>query len=295
MTGGRTETSTKGVLRRVLAGSFLIALVVGAGGTYVLLHLRAVGRIAAEAGRLLSVATAVRSYTAQHIVPVVSNEGTFHPVTVPAFAAQSVYRLVQGSYAGYSYREPSFKPTNPEDLPTPFEVELLNRFRADASLKELTGVRHDGEHDVYYLARPIVAQEECLACHGTPKQAPASMIAKYGPHNGFDWKLGEVIAMQSLTIPAADELRESREIALLLAGGFLLVLTLTYFALAFVVDALLVRPVHALARAAEAASLDDRAPSLPAGGGQEVRELAVAIERLRAGLRKALADLARPG
>jgi protein-histidine pros-kinase len=289
---GSAALSTKGLLRLVLVASFLAALLAGAGGSYWLLHERAVQRVSAEAGRLLSVATAVRNYTSAHIVPIVSNEGTFHPVTVPAFAAQSVFKLVQGSYAGYSYREPSIKPTNPEDLPTPPEMELLLRFRASPDLKELAGVRRDGERSVYYLARPILAQDECLPCHGTPKQAPASMITKYGPVNGFGWKPGEVVAIQSLTVPAAEELRETGEIALVLAGGMLLVLTAIYFALTLTVDAVLMRPLRALAAAADAASTSDAAPlALPASGASEVRHLARAIERLRTSLRKALAQL----
>jgi protein-histidine pros-kinase len=285
--------SIDGVVRTVLISSFIVALIIGAGGAYYVVHERAVRHTATEAGRLLTVATAVRSYTTQYVVPALTGDDrTFHAVTVPAFGAQSVFRLAQESDSGYVYREPALNPTNPQDLPTPFEVDLINKFRADAKLPELAGVRHDGHGSVYYLARPIRAQQVCLSCHDTAQRAPGPMVVKYGPHNGFGWKLDEVVAIQSLTVPAAAESRETGEIAMILAGGLLLVFVVTYFALTWSIDSLLVRPLRTVARAADAASTGGEANVASAASGvSEIHEIARAIERLRTSLYKALQRL----
>ena len=291
----RENISTNGVVRTVLITSFIVALLIGAGGAYFILHERAIQRTAAEAGRLLTVATAVRSYTTNQIVPVLQNdENTFHAVTVPAFGAQSVFHLAQEGDSGYIYREPALKPTNPNDLPTPFEVELLDKFRADPELKELTGVRNDvKETSIIWRARSG-RRRACLVCHDTPQRAPAAMVAKYGPYNGFGWKLNEVVALQSLTVPAAAELRETGEIAMMLAGGLLLVFLVTYFVLTLSIDSLVVRPLRALAQAADAASTsNDTNVALPASGAREIRSIAAAIERLRESLRKSLQQLSK--
>jgi HAMP domain-containing protein len=287
--------STSGIVRTVLVTSFVTALVVATGGAYLILHQRAVQRTAAEAGRMLTIATAVRGYTDQQIAPLLSKDDKlFHEQTVPAFAAQTVYRAMETSHPGYSYREPALKPTNPNDLPTPFEVELLGKFRTDPELKELTGVRDAAKGtSVYYLARPIRAQESCLRCHDTAQRAPAAMVVKYGPHNGFGWKLNEVVALQSLTVPAAEALKETGEIAMLLAGGLLLVFLATYFALSTAIEALVVRPLRSLEQAAEAASLGTATGTITHGAGaREIRSIAAAIERLRLSLGKALKRLA---
>ena len=283
-----------GILRTVLISAFVIALVAGTGGFYFVLHERAVQRTATEAGRLLTTATAIRSYTDSHIAPTLRglSGDKFYEEIVPAFAAQTVYRTVQQTYPGYTYREPALKPTNPNDLPTPFEVDLINKFRTDPNLKELNGVRDEGKGSVYYLARPIKASEPCLVCHDTPQRAPAAMVAKYGPVNGFGWKLNEVVAIQSLTVPAAEELKETGEMAMILAGGLLLLFVATYFVLTLSINSLVVRPLQTLARAAEAASLTSGARAdLPASGAQEIRSIATAIERLRSSLAKALKRL----
>jgi HAMP domain-containing protein len=284
-----------GILRTVLISAFLIALIVGTSGFYLVIHERAVHRTAIEAGRLLTTATAIRQYTDNYVAPNLRNLGgdKFHEAIVPAFAAQTVYRTVQETYPGYTYREPALKPTNPDDLPTPFEVQLINKFRTDPNLKELQGVRDDGKGSLYYLARPIKAYEPCLVCHDTPARAPAAMLAKYGPVNGFGWKLNEVVAIQSLTVPAAEELRETGEMAMIFAGGLLVLFIATYFALTHSIDSLVIRPLRALERAAEAASVSsDVRPALPASGAREIRNIAAAIERLRSSLAKALKRLA---
>lgn len=291
--GERAGLNTNGIVRIVLISAFVVALLLGTVGCYLVLHDRAIQRQTIEAGRLLTTATAIRSYTDTNVAPSLkaASPDSFHVETVPAYAAQTVYRTVQGSYPGYTYREPALKPTNPTDLPTPFEVGLINKFRADPQLKELTGVRDEGDGRVYYVARPIVAHDACLACHDTPQRAPAGMVAKYGPVNGFGWKANEVVAIQSLTVPAAEELKETGELAMILGGGLLVVFIAVYFALTISIDSLVVRPLTTLAAAADRASRDSTRAELPTSGVHEVRELSAAIERLRQSLSKAMKRL----
>jgi protein-histidine pros-kinase len=287
--------TTNGIIRVVLITSFLVALILGTGGIYYLLHARAVQQTAVEAGRLLTTATAIRTFTDTQVGPTLRNLSSdkFHPESVPAFAAQSIYQKVQETYPGYTYREPALNPTNPHNRPTPVEVDLINRFRNDPSLKELQGFRDDGKGTVFYLARPItITQERCLACHDTPERAPPALIAKYGPVNGFGWRMNETIGIQSLTVPAAQEFKNTGEIVMLLAAGLLLIFGLTYFALTVPLDFLLVRPLRALAQAAESASTStDSRIALPESGAQEIRSIAAAIQRLRTSLGKSLARL----
>ena len=125
-------------VRRILFSVFLVALVAGVGGFYLLLQDRALRQAASEARILLTSALAIRGYTAENILPKLSRlpEGEFHEETVPSFAAQTVFRAVARTYRAYTYREPALNPTSPADLATPFEVELIQRFRANRELQE---------------------------------------------------------------------------------------------------------------------------------------------------------------
>jgi protein-histidine pros-kinase len=290
-----TKVSTRGLIRRILLLILVTSLVAGAGGVYTFLRQRALEQAVANARLMLVTAVAVRSYTNDFIVPVLERlpADKFYKMTVPSFAAHSVYRAVQATYPAYTYRESALNPTNPDDRPTSFEVEMINRFRANAQLEELRGVRDSDDGSVFYLSRPIkITQGACLRCHSTPDLAPAAMIAQYGPINGFGWKLDEIIGIQTLTVPVEQELRGAAELAILIAGGLLVVFFVIYWALTLSLDTAVVRPLVALARAAEEASKSsDQRIVLPRAGAEEVQTLADAIERLRVSVLKAIAQI----
>jgi Protein of unknown function (DUF3365) len=289
------RTSAVATIRLMLIPIFLAAVIIGAGGAYLLLRHDAMARAAETARLVLNTATAVREYTQDNVLPDVAKAPTsqFYETSVPAFAAQSVYKRVQSTNPAYSYREPALNPTNPNDRPTSFEVELINRFRADPKLDELTGIRDSEAGAVFYLARPIrITKPECLTCHSTPDKAPPAMVTKYGTTNGFGWKLNEAIGAQTLTVPIAEELKGSVELAISLAVGLLIIFVVVYFALTYTLEMTFVRPLRALRDSAEAASVSasESAP-IRAGGMREIEDLREAITRLRTSLMKALRRL----
>jgi HAMP domain-containing protein len=290
-----SSPTASGIFGRILLSIFVLCLIAGAGGFYALLHYRALQSAAGNARLLLTTAVAIRSYTSEQVLPNLEKlpGDRFYEETIPSFAAQSIYRRVQASYPAYTYREPALNPTNPSDRPTAFEVELINRFRADPGLTELKGTREDAQGSVFYFARPIkITQPACLSCHSTPDRAPAAMLAKYGSANGFGWNLNETVGIQTLTVPVAEELRGAVELTMSLAGGLLLVFLVTYCAVRFSLNVVLVRPLLTLARAAEVASRTaDERVSLPRSGAHEIRSLSDSIERLRISLFKALNEL----
>ena len=289
------RTSAVATIRLVLIPIFVVVLIVGSGGAYLLLRHHAIARATENARLVLNTAVAIRAYTQNHVLPDVSKAPTsqFYETSVPAFAAQTVYKSVQEMNPAYSYREPALNPTNPNDRPTAVEVELINRFRAEPQLAELTGIRDGDGGAVFYLARPIrITNADCLTCHSTPDKAPPAMIAKYGPSNGFGWQLNEAIGIQTLTVPIAEQLKGSVELAISLAGGLLLLFVVTYFAITYALQVMLVRPLRALTQAADAASVttDERVSMAPSGTA-EINDLAAAIRRLRTSLLKAMRRL----
>ena len=283
--------STGGLIRRILLTIFVLSLLGGAGGFFVLLRNRALQTAASQARLLLTTALAVSDYTDEMVFPLLDALPTerFYDQVVPFHAVQAVFRRVQALYPASSFREPVLNPTSLDDRPTPFDVELTERFRADPALAELQGVRRDAGHEVFYLARPIrVADPTCLTCHSTPDRAPKAMLARYGPVNGFGWTLDETVGVLSLTVPVADELRGTSELAATLGAGLLAIFAVTYVALTASLGTMLVRPLRALAGAADAASRSSAPAALPRSGVGEIHALADAIARLRLSLGKAL-------
>ena len=94
-------------------------------------------------------ANAVRYYTLNSITPLLSedNDILFLPETVTSFAARSVFASVQEQFPDYSYKEAALNPTNPSDLASPVEAAMIEQFRTDPSLTEITSVvDRDGAH-----------------------------------------------------------------------------------------------------------------------------------------------------
>lgn len=283
------------LISRILIAVFALALLAGVGGFYLLLYDEAIRTAQQEARVMLASANAVGDYTETHILPKLAElpSHEFYQEMVPFYASQAVFRSVSGTAQLYTFRNPALNPTNLNDRPEPFDVEVIRRFRDDRALAEVFGVRDIGSDKLFYLARPIrVTDTACLTCHSTPGRAPAGMVVRYGPNSGFGWQLGETVGVQMLTVPLTEKLRGTLRLVGILAAGLLAVFVVACFALSAALDAMVARPLAELARAADEQSLS-AAPALhlPRSGVREIRLLGGAIERLRTSLAKALSAL----
>lgn len=288
-----TELSVAAVIRRVTVTVFVCAILISALVFYHLFRDSAVRHVEEEARVLLASAMAVRAYTVEQITPRLAalDGDAFIAETVPSYAAQSVFRRVAEQHGGYVYREAALNPTNPDDRATPFETELILRFRADAALTELSGVRPAGRGQEFYLAKPIrIEDAACLSCHSTPDRAPPAMVARYGTANGFGWALGEVIGIQFLTAPLTDKMEsvvEQVALILLMLGALFGVV---YVAAVIPLQQHVIRPLRRLAETTERASLCDAREDLPRAGAAEIARLSLAVDRLRESLRLAVRE-----
>ncbi len=118
------------------------------------------------------------------------------------------------------------------------------------------------------------------------------MIDKYGSSNGFNWRLGDTIGVQLITVPIAVQFRSTLQLIALLSGGLLAIFGIAYFVLVRAFDLSVVLPLRRLASAAEAASQGvSEGEPLPMDGVQEIAILSSSIERLRISVRLLLKQL----
>jgi HAMP domain-containing protein len=256
-----------------------------------LLERNAEHEIRSEAELMMDSALAARDYTAHQIAPLLHTQmqTEFLPQSVPAYAATEHFLRLQAGRPDYSYQEATLNPTNLRDRATDWQADIIQRFREDPHVSELTGERETPLGGSMYLAKPIRAQAECLVCHSTAAAAPATVIARYGSNNGFGWQLGDVVAAQVVSVPtAAADARASRAF-----HAFLGSLAAVFVTLLLVVDLILyylvVRPVRRMAQIADRLSMGDAsAPEFPNSGADEVAALGRSFNRMRKSLDKAL-------
>jgi HAMP domain-containing protein len=241
---------------------------------------------------MMTAANAIRTYTAEELVPLLPKErdGKFVPETVPAYAAQKNFKTVQTAFAGFTYREPALNPTNPSDRAQDWEADIIGMFRNDAARNEVVIERETPLGPTLNLARPIAIHEpSCLTCHSTPAAAPAALAQSYGSANGFGWKLNETIGAQVLSVPMAIPLKLARD-----AYTTFLVILVAVFAIVCVVLNLLlhylvIAPVRRVSAMANAVSLgEEGVESYIKPGNDEISSLSVSFNRMRESLKHAM-------
>jgi HAMP domain-containing protein len=278
-------------INAALGAVFLIAAFLAGYICWTMLEANAQREVLAEAGLMMDSAAALRSYTANEILPLIAArmKDEFPPQSVPSYAATQNFLKFHEHHPEYSYKEATLNPTNPRDRAADWEGDIIQRFRNDADTQQMIGVRDTPMGKSLYLARPIRAKPECLVCHSTPAAAPQSLLVRYGGDNGFGWQPNEIIAAQVVSVPfasaTANANREFRAFITLLAAvfaaAFLVVNVLLY--------RLVVRPVRRIAAVADCVSVGDMTTeNFPQRGATEIVSVSRSFDRMRKSLEKAL-------
>ncbi|MBC7993149.1 MAG: DUF3365 domain-containing protein [Rhizobacter sp.] len=279
----------------VFALLFVLSLVVAGGTVYRMVQTNASAEVVRDAQRMMDVAIAVRGYTVDNIKPHLDPmlDRHFLPETVPAFAATETLARLAAKQPGYSYKEATLNPTNPRDKPTPWEKDVVERFRADPKTTELSGEVSGPQGGLFYVARPIrITNPTCLACHSTPAAAPPSLLAKYGSANGFGWQLNEVIGAQVVAVPIALPQEKAKQLFLTFTGALVAVFVVLFLVLNWLLQRLVVQPVREVANAARRVSQGDMSlAEFSETRLDEIGTLQKSFNRMRRSLVKAMGML----
>ena len=247
-----------------------------------------------QADLMMQGATSTRNYTTERIKPLLESElerGThFHPETIPAFAAIRVFQyLRQGAYSDYTYRETSLNPTNPVDRAVDWEADIIGTFRNNRDTDRLVGERDTPVGRSLFIARPMRADESCIACHGVASQAPKAMVRIYGVSNGFGWKKGDVVAARVVSVPMAVPIAKARQAFTQLSVAMVLAFLFTVAALNWALNIFVLRPVRRLSAFADRASTGETGMlEIPVEGQDEIARLTASFNRMYISLQKAM-------
>jgi protein-histidine pros-kinase len=245
----------------------------------------------AEAGLMLDSALAIRAYTANEILPLLSERihSEFPPQSVPFYAATQNFLRLRERHPDYTYKEATLNPMNPRDRAADWEGDIIQRFRNEPKAAEMVGERDTPMGKSLYLARPIRNEAECAPCHSTPSLAPASLIARYGSNNGFGWQPDEIVGAQVVSVPFARASANAERAFRALMVSLIAVFAVVFLVINGVLYGLVVRPVRQIARVADRLSLGDpSAEDFPQRGAAEMASLGRSFDRMRKSLQKAM-------
>lgn len=264
--------------------------------SYALLQKNARREVIDHADMMMQTAQAIRGYTVSQVRPLLREQmaHTFLPQSVPAYAATQSFEALRknAAHREFSYKEATLNPTNPLNRATDWENDIIRSFRNGTEKQDRVElIRNTSRGPLLHLARPIkIKKQSCLSCHGTPDNAPQSMLALYNSRtNGFGWKLNEVVGAQIVTVPlkvAQDAANHAFEqFMIMLAGIFVFVL----LALNLLLRRIIIKPITTMARHADEISLGQMTmEEFNESGKDELSSLGASFNRLRRSLHKAM-------
>ncbi|WP_431262093.1 c-type heme family protein [Roseateles chitinivorans] len=277
---------------------FLAVFLVGLAGTAVLarhwLQASAQEQVTDRARLLMRSAGAVSTYTADHVRPLLEDHlrERFVPEAVPAFSAHEVLATLSKAYEDYGYKAAMLNATNPRNRAVSWEEDVISQFARRPALTEFVGRRETPGGEALYIARPIrISNAACLGCHASPQTAPATLVARYGPSNGFGWRLNETLGAEVVTVPMTLPLKQASQTFWLVMGALTATFLVMGAALNLMLWSLVIRPVTGLARIADRVSLGEDAPAFEVRPGDEIGVLAASFGRMRRSLDQAMAML----
>ena len=158
-----------------------------------------------QAAMALKFDLAIRQYIAQNVRPLMYEllgDEEFIPETMStSYVARSVFEDVRNEFPDYIIKFSSDNPRNPVNQAGPEELKIIEYFNNNPHLKRWEGIISMG--DKKYMAKFSARRmkDSCLRCHGDPKDAPASLLKRYGSTAGFHRPIGQVIGMDTVAIP----------------------------------------------------------------------------------------------
>jgi protein-histidine pros-kinase len=239
---------------------------------------------------MMESAAGARKYTSEQIAPILKPliGQHFYPQSVSAYAAKRNFDVIHSKFPDYMYREAALNPTNPQDRATDWEADIINDFRAHPGKEEDSFVRSTATGPMLELARPLVNKPACMECHSTAASAPASMVALYGPENGFGWKPGEIIGAQIVSVPMSASQLRAEHIRRLFLVPFLGFLVLLFVSINVLLHFVVIRPMEKIANNAEAVSMGKiDTPEYEYKGRDQIGRLAASFNRMHRSLAQA--------
>ncbi|KYC41071.1 histidine kinase [Scytonema hofmannii PCC 7110] len=289
-------------LRQKFTVLLLLILVVGLSlsglALSALLRQNATNEIASRALTLIDTMTSIREYTLTQIYPELSLklEDKFLPQVVSAYSAREVFDILRKKpeYGDFFYKEAATNPTNLRDKADSFEANILERFRKEKDLKQVSGFRSLPGGDIFYISRPLsISQQACLQCHSTPDAAPKTMIDRFGTANGFGWHLNEIVAAQFVSLPASKVIEKAHQSSLLIIGLVSSIFVVVIHLVNVFLNRQVILPLKRITRIAEEVSTGHLDIDFDGVSNDEIGNLVNAFRRMKLSLEMAMRRIKR--
>lgn len=184
----------------------------------------------------IGTASATRNYVKDvlrpHMVELLSPDAFVPEAMSTSFVSRKVLNGLHDRFPDFAYKRAAHNPKNPVNMADSFEMEKLRWFGKNPDSDEWHGIIEKNNRAYFTRMKAIYAETQCLKCHGRPEQAPDALKEIYGSENGYNFKVGDVVAADTIYIPVDVSFFKIKETAWLM---FLSAATALFFLLGFFV------------------------------------------------------------
>ncbi len=233
---------------------------------------------------------AIRSYAGEKIRPAMESllgKDNFRPETMStSYISRSVFEKVRQHFPDYIIRFSSDNPRNPVNRAGADELQVIAYFKENPAMTQrVQEMVIDGRHYLTHF-KPRWIKEECLRCHGDPKEAPAELLRIYGPEGNFHRRAGDLAGLDMVAVPV-EKLEKTlaanaHRSLLILSAGLILLFASIAAVFHFVVSRRLTGISGHFQRIA---SGEEEPAPVPISGSDEIADLGKAFNHLIAQVR----------
>jgi len=128
------------------------------------------------------------------------------------------------------YKMAATNPRNPVNRANRFEDSLIALFNSDRTRKFFDRVIDENGMKYLLSARPFLTVEtRCLKCHGAPEDAPQELRKIYNWQGGFNLKVGDIVAIETVRSPLKGEFDGVMVVMMVIAAAIVVVVLLLLF------------------------------------------------------------------
>ena len=152
-----------------------------------------------------------------------------------SFVNKGVMTRFSELFPDFIYRRVAINPMNPQNRADTLETKFIQQFSGDQKSRlDWKGVISRQNRQYFIHLKGVVMEKQCSVCHGKPTESPKSLVHRYGRVHGHDWRIGDVVGLESIAIPIDKTFFRIRQVAFSmfligLAGTAGLALFLYYF------------------------------------------------------------------
>lgn len=163
----------------------------------------------------LATAASIRFYVKDTLRPrvseLVSDDDFLLEAMSTSYVSRQIMNNIKKSFPEFEYKRAALNPRNPINKADKFEEKMLLWFGKNKDKAQWSGMISKHGRTYYSRMMPIQVEKECLACHGSPEQAPRVLQNLYGTEHSFGYKVGSIAAADTIYIPMDALLLEIKE------------------------------------------------------------------------------------